>query len=199
MPFTKQRLAIASSACVLAVAAGALYASASDPEASPATATQAASTPGSPSSGLSLVEKYSAYGASEQRASESVTKMIDVLNRTNDFTINPHDARGTTTAEDDPAWIIPGKNGLCFGATDDTGVGYTCGSVEALTENPVMMSAADTNGSVRAVYLVPDQTIALEAQGKRFAATNNTVTAYFKRGAKVIRVDRDGSRVETKS
>lgn len=185
LSITKQRVSIAATAAALALGAGALYASAQDqPEPNGG---------GSAPSADALVSSYAAYARSDQRPTGRVRAMIDVINR--EFDVNPNQARGVTTVDGKQAWIIPANDGLCFGADDGEGTGYSCATVAELVDDPTVMSAADSDGSVRAVFLVPDATVALEVAGRRFDASNNTVVAHYERGATVTRVDRDGTRV----
>lgn len=184
---TKQRLSIAAAAAALALGAGALYSSANGP------GDQAER--GAPAvEGSAAFGTYAALERSEQQPTERVREMIGVLNRSVD--INPYAARGVKTEDGTQAWIIPGRDAMCFGVADPEGAGYSCVTPAELREGRLAMSAADSAGAVRAVFLVPDGVVGLEAGGKRFAAVNNTVTAHYRRDTTVVRIDEDGGRVE---
>lgn len=184
----RQRLSIAAVAAAAALGAGALYASASSgPDGRADRAALAAEGP-------AAFGTYSALESSDQQPPGRVREMIDVLNRGHD--INPYATRGVKTEDGTQAWIIPARDAMCFGVADPDGAGYSCVTPAELREGRLAMSAADTGGAVRAVYLVADGVVALEAGGTRFSAVNNTVTANYRRGATVVRIDEDGTRSE---
>lgn len=95
------------------------------------------------------------------------------------------DARGIRASDGTQAWVIPGPNRTCFGADNDDGTGYTCTSNASVIRGGLSSAAIDTEGTVRAIYLVPDDVVSASAAGQSAAPHNNLVVMSYPSGSTV--------------
>lgn len=127
---------------------------------------------------------FSAVKRSTQQPSRSQAVIFRDLAR--DFPgIRPEDARGVRASDGTQAWVIPGPDRTCFGADNDDGTGYTCTSNARVIKGGLSTAAVDTDGTVHAIYLVPDDVSTATAGGQRFAPHNNLVVMTYPSGSTV--------------
>jgi len=83
--------------------------------------------------------------------------------------VRPGDARGVRASDGTQAWVIPGPTRTCFGADNGDGTGYSCTSNASVIRGGLSSAAIDTEGTVRAIYLVPDDVVSASAAGQSAA------------------------------
>lgn len=127
---------------------------------------------------------FTAVKQSTQEPNEVQRAMFRALTRRTPG-IRPEDARGVRASDGTQAWVIPGPDRTCFGAANDDGTGVTCTSNARVIKGGLSTAAVDTDGTVRAIYLVPDGVIAASASGQRFAPHNNLVVMTYPSGSTV--------------
>lgn len=106
--------------------------------------------------------------------------------------LRPEDARGVRASDGTQAWIIPGPTRTCFGTDNDDGTGYTCTSNASVIRGGLASASVDTEGTVRAIYLVPDDVVSASAGGQRFAPHNNLVAMSYPAEATVTFTTKSG-------
>lgn len=99
--------------------------------------------------------------------------------------IRPADARGIRASDGTQAWVVPGPTRTCFGADNGDGTGYTCTSNANVIRGGLSSAGIDTEGTIRAVYLVPDEVVSATAAGQTVGAHNNLVAMAYPAGSTV--------------
>ncbi|MBF6621056.1 MAG: hypothetical protein ITG02_12610 [Patulibacter sp.] len=108
--------------------------------------------------------------------------------------MRPDDARGIVAADGTRAWVLPGRSHTCFGAANRDGTGFTCATNARAAAGALSVAEVARDGTVRAVYLVPDDVVAARAGGREFRPESNLVVVTHDEGAPVTFVTEDGSR-----
>jgi hypothetical protein len=106
--------------------------------------------------------------------------------------VRPDDARGVRASDGTQAWVIPGPTRTCFGADNADGTGYTCTSNASVLRGGLSSAAVDTEGTVRAIYLVPDDVASATAGGQTVAPRNNLVVMTYPSGSTVTFTTKSG-------
>ncbi len=106
--------------------------------------------------------------------------------------VRPEDARGVRAADGTQAWVIPGPTRTCFGADNDDGTGYTCTSNARVIRGGLSSASVDTEGTIRAIYLVPDDVVSASAGGQSVAPHNNLVVMSYPSGSTVTFTTKSG-------
>ncbi len=108
--------------------------------------------------------------------------------------IRPDDARGVRTADGTQAWVIPGPTRTCFGADNDDGTGFTCTSNARVVRGGLSSASVDVDGTVQAIYLVPDQIESARAAGRTFTPHDNLIAMSYPAGSTVTFTTKSGDR-----
>jgi hypothetical protein len=99
--------------------------------------------------------------------------------------LRPGDARGVRASDGTQAWVIPGPTRTCFGADNSDGTGYTCTNNANVIRGALSSAEVNNEGTIRAVYLVPDQVVTATASGQSVAPHNNLVVISYPAGSTV--------------
>lgn len=102
------------------------------------------------------------------------------------------DVRGVRAADGTQAWVLPGPTRTCFGADNDDGTGFTCTSNARAIKGGLSTAAVDSEGTVRAIYLVSDDVTSATAAGRRFAPHDNLVVMTYPSGSTVTFTTKSG-------
>lgn len=135
---------------------------------------------------------YAAVSASDRRPAGRVKALLTVAARNYDD-LDIADARGITAVDGTRAWVVTGTAHTCFGAQNEDGTGYACETNALARRGALSTAAVDGSGKVRAIYLVPDDVLAITAGGATFRPTNNLVAATYDEGDPVTIVRAGGS------
>lgn len=102
------------------------------------------------------------------------------------------DVRGVRASDGTQAWVLPGPTRTCFAADNDDGTGYTCASNASVIRGALSTASVDTEGTVHAIYLVPDDVISASAGGQSAAPHNNLVAMSYPSGSTVTFKSKSG-------
>lgn len=136
---------------------------------------------------------FSAVERSTQRPDGNVRRVFRALAAQHPG-LQSDDARGIVAADGTQAWVLPGSSHTCFGATNREGAGYTCETNARAASGALAAAEVLEDGSVRAVYLVPDDVVAARVGGREFRPRNNLVVVTYPEGTPVTLITEDGSR-----
>lgn len=106
--------------------------------------------------------------------------------------VRPEDARGIHASDGTQAWVVPGPTRTCFGADNGDGTGYTCTSNANVIRGALSAADVNTEGTVRAIYLVPDDVVSASAAGQTVTPHNNLVVVSYPAGTTVTFTTKSG-------
>lgn len=127
---------------------------------------------------------YATVAKSTQTPSRDVKRIFGVLSqRYKD--IDPANARGIKAADGTQAWVLPGTARTCFGTENADGTGYTCVSNARAAVGSLFSGTVLDDGTVRAIYLVPDDVVEVATEGRTVKPTNNLAVVTYREGSVV--------------